>query len=422
MLISARNGHEADSAQQPVARPTATQDRPVSRNESHPNHNAIRRPAPLEFHRAVKRDAKIRFAICGPSGSGKTYTLLRLATELGGPIALIDTERGSASKYADLFEFDVLELESYDPARLIEIIDYVAGKGYRVLCIDSLSHFWMGKDGELDKVDRAAQRMQNPNSFAAWKQVTPLHNALIDKLISAPLHILASMRAKTEWILDRDDRTGKTVPRKVGLAPVMRDGIEYEFDVCGDMDQENTLIITKTRCPKLTGGVFPKPGGELADVLKEWLGGVPADKTVEPESPSETLVAPVEPKKKGVVSDVVNGTSGAQQAAAVLTEELAAIWKRMCSPRGVANEFDALKASIEALAGSAGVAEYYGILRKHGVSHARQFRSMQPARQCAKDVYVLLEQLRANVRENLGELEADGEVEAVAAETAAEVG
>ena len=317
-------------------------------------------------------------------------------------MALVDTERGSASKYADLFDFDVLELESYDPARLIEIIDYVAAKGYRVLCIDSLSHFWIGKDGELDKVDRAARRMQNPNSFAAWKQVTPLHNALIDKMISAPLHILASMRAKTEWILDRDDRTGKTVPRKVGLAPVMRDGIEYEFDVCGDMDQENTLMITKSRCPKLAGGVFPKPGKELADVLKEWLGGAPVDKTAEPEPPSETPVTPVEPKKSGGVNGAVNG---ALQSGAVLTEELAAIWKRMCSPRGVAQEFDALKASIEALAGSTGVAEYYGILRKHGVSHPRQFRSAQPARLCAKDVYVLLESLRANARENQGELE-----------------
>ena len=76
----------------------------------------------------MKHDAKLRFAICGPSGSGKTYTLLQLATELGGPVALIDTEHGSASKYADLFEFDVLELDSYDPVRLIEIIDDAAGK------------------------------------------------------------------------------------------------------------------------------------------------------------------------------------------------------------------------------------------------------------------------------------------------------
>src|SRR5215469_14171270 len=245
----------------------------------------------LEFRKAVKHGAKLRFAVCGPSGSGKTYTLLRLATELGGPIALIDTEHGSASKYADLFEFDVLELDSYDPLRLIEIIDEAAAHRYRALCIDSLSHFWVGKDGELDKVDRAAKRMQSPNSFAAWKQVTPIHNALVDKIISAPLHVLVSMRSKTEWVLERDDRTGRTAPRKVGLAPVMRDGIEYEFDVCGEMDQENTLVITKTRCPKLAGGVLPKPGKELADQLKEWLGGTPTS----PTEPTASSAAPVTP-------------------------------------------------------------------------------------------------------------------------------
>jgi hypothetical protein len=411
MLLSARNGHELESAQQPVARPTAAQDRPVSRNESHTNHAALPRSAILQFRKAVKYDAKLRFAVCGPSGSGKTYTLLQLATELGGPVALVDTERGSASKYADIFEFDVLELASYDPQRLIEIIDHVAGSGYRVLCIDSLSHFWNGKDGELDKVDRAARRMQTPNSFAAWKQVTPLHNALIDKIISAPLHVLASMRAKTEWILERDERTGKTVPRKVGLAPVMRDGIEYEFDVCGDMDQENTLVIIKSRCPKLAGGVFPKPGKELADVLKEWLGGVPALE-VEPEPSKTTPVAPVsEPKERGSVNGV-----GGLQTVAVLTEELAGIWKRMCSPRGVVKEFDALKASVEALAGSSGAAEYFRILRQHGVERPSQFKSAQPARLCAKDVYVLLEQLRSNVRENQGEVMVAEEGEAVGSE------
>jgi hypothetical protein len=89
------------------------------------------------------------------------------------------------------------------------------------------------------------------------------------------MHVLVSLRAKTEWVLERDEKTGKTAPRKVGLAPVMRDGIEYEFDVCGEMDQENTLIITKSRCPKLTGAVFTKPGQEVADILKEWLDGPP---------------------------------------------------------------------------------------------------------------------------------------------------
>jgi hypothetical protein len=394
MLISAHNGHEAESTQQQVE-----QNRPASRNESLTNPTAVARVAAHCFRKAVKHGAKLRFAVCGPSGSGKTYTLLQLATELGGPIALLDTEHGSASKYADIFEFDVLELDSYDPLRLIELIDDAVEHQYRVLCIDSLSHFWIGKDGELEKVDRAARRMQTPNSFAAWKQVTPIHNALIDKIISAPLHILVSMRSKTEWILDRDDRTGKTVPRKVGLAPVMRDGIEYEFDVCGEMDQDNTLQVTKSRCPKLSGGVFPKPGREVADVLKEWLGtGTAPDQVCQPTS--DAPVTPVEPRK-GVL--LVNGVGGLR-AAPGLPEELASIWKRMCNPRGVVKEFVGLEAEMERLAGSTGVAEYYRILRQHGVDHPKRFKASQPARLCAKEVFGLLEELRRNAHENEAQL------------------
>src|SRR5712671_6598987 len=158
------NGAEIKNGGQPL---------PVSTTKPHETHAPIRKPAAPELHfrRAVKHDAKLRLAISGPSGSGKTYTMLKIASELGGPVALVDTEHGSASKYADLFEFDVLELDSYDPGQLLKIIDQAAEAGFRALCIDSLSHFWMGKDGELEMVDRAARRMQNPNSFAAWKQV-----------------------------------------------------------------------------------------------------------------------------------------------------------------------------------------------------------------------------------------------------------
>jgi AAA domain len=375
-----------------------------------PQHTAATKPnGSVSFQKAVKRDAKLRFALCGPSGSGKTYTLLELATHLGGPVALVDTERGSASKYADLFHFDVLELDSYDPLRLIEIIDQAAAHGYRVLCIDSLSHFWIGKDGELEKVDRAARRMQNPNSFAAWKQVTPIHNALIDKIISAPLHIMVSMRAKTEWVLDRDDK-GKTAPRKVGLAPVMRDGIEYEFDVCGDMDHENTLLITKSRCPKLTGGVYSKPGMELAEVLIEWLGSArPQPKPiVAPTTPENPPAPPVAPESSGLNpgepkngSGPKNGT-GRTEARYAVPEELASIWRRMCSPHGLVKEFEDLKGAIEALAGATGAAEYHRILRQHGVERSKDFPSTQPARMCAKDVFALLAELRVGAPDHDG--------------------
>ena len=68
------------------------------------------------------------------------------------------------------------------------------------------------------------------------------------------------------------------------------------------------------------------------------------------------------------------------------------------------------------------MAEYYQILRKHGVSQPRQFRSMQPARLCAKDVYILLEQLRVNASENQSELKLGPDTETAIANTALEVG
>jgi hypothetical protein len=362
----------------------------------------------FQFCKATKRDARLRLAITGPSGSGKTYTLLKLATELGGPVALVDTERGSAEKYADLFEFDTLKLDSFSPDLMPHLIETAAQNGYKVLIIDSLSHFWTGTDGELDQVEKVKMRLRD-NGFAAWREITPKHNRMIDAMLSAPLHVLVSMRVKTEWIIDQDARTGKSKPRKVGLQPVMRDGIEYEFDVCGEMDQENTLVITKSRCSKLAGGVFPKPGKELAEILKEWLSAAPCSETIER---SEVPVAQTsEPEVK-------NGTNAAIPTNGPLSEELAGIWKRMCSPRGVAKEFDALKSEIKQLGGSTGLAEFDSILRRHGVHHPKQFRSSQPARLSAKDVYALLEQLRSNAQENQGELpfEADQKTEAATAQ------
>ena len=133
------------------------------------------------------------------------------------------------------------------------------------------------------------KRRLRDNGFAAWREITPKHNRMIDAMLSAPIHILVSMRVKTEWVMETEEGTGKTKPRKIGLQPVMRDGIEYEFDVCGDMDQENTLQITKSRCPQLTGGVFPKPGRDLAEVLKQWLRSEAAPRSQE-RPPSEAAL------------------------------------------------------------------------------------------------------------------------------------
>ncbi|HEX8550441.1 MAG TPA: ATP-binding protein [Abditibacteriaceae bacterium] len=225
----------------------------------------------LQFNRASKKSAKLRLALIGPAGAGKTYSALAVASHLEGPVAVVDTERGSASKYSDSFEFDVLELESHSPQTYIEAIQAAEEAGYKTLIIDSLSHAWTGKEGALSQVDRLARRSQTGNTFGAWRDVTPMHNAMVEAIVSARMNIIATMRAKTEYVQEKNEKTGKTTVRKIGLAPVQRDGLEYEFDVVADLDQDNNCIIGKTRCPALAGQVFPKAGRDLARQLNAWL-------------------------------------------------------------------------------------------------------------------------------------------------------
>ena len=224
----------------------------------------------MQFQKATKAQAKLRMAIDGPAGSGKTYTALAIAKAMGDKVAVIDTERGSASKYAHKFEFDVLELNTFAPATYVEAIQAAAKAGYTVLVIDSLSHAWFGKDGALEQKDKAEARMKNPNGYTAWREITPMHNQLVDAILQAPMHVIATMRTKMEYVQEKD-ANGRTQIRKVGLAPVQRDGVEYEFDIVGDISVEHVMTISKTRCDLLDGAVIAKPGADLAQTIQTWL-------------------------------------------------------------------------------------------------------------------------------------------------------
>jgi len=224
----------------------------------------------LAFKKATKTTSRARVALMGPSGSGKTYTALAIASSLGQKIAVIDTERGSASKYAKEFAFDTLELDTFEPQTYVEAIHVAEESGYDVLIIDSLSHAWMGRGGALEQVDNASKRSKSGNSYTAWRDVTPIHNALVDAMLGCKCHLIATMRSKTEYVMEQNER-GKTAPRKVGLAPVQRDGMDYEFDVTAELDHDNNMAIDKTRCPELKGKVFNKAGADVAAVLRAWL-------------------------------------------------------------------------------------------------------------------------------------------------------
>lgn len=223
------------------------------------------------FQKATRRQARARVAIDGPSGAGKTYSALIAAKTLasGGKVAVIDTERGSASLYADEFNFDVLELTNFNPANYIKAIKAAEQAGYAVIVIDSLSHAWEGEGGVLDMHDDATKRQKSQNSYTAWKDVTPLHRDLVDAMLQSPLHIVATMRSKMEYVQEKDG--DKTVIRKVGLAPIQRAGMEYEFTIVCDMDTDHSLVVSKSRCKPLSDKVVKMPDEKFFSILRDWL-------------------------------------------------------------------------------------------------------------------------------------------------------
>jgi hypothetical protein len=226
------------------------------------------------FKKATKKQAKLRMALVGPSGGGKTYTALAIAAHLGKRVAVIDSERGSASLYSDRFEFDVNELLNKEPAGYVAAIRGAAQAGYDVLIVDSLSHAWQEL---LDKVDRIAQSGFKGNKWSAWSEGTPEQNALVDALLDFPGHLIVTMRARTEWEIVEDER-GKKKPQKIGLAPIQRKGVEYEFTVVLYVSEGGrSVLVDKTRCPALEGKVFKQPGKDIAEILTGWLNdGAPA--------------------------------------------------------------------------------------------------------------------------------------------------
>jgi len=221
------------------------------------------------FTPATRTSTKARVALCGPSGSGKTWTALTLAHALGDNIAVVDTERGSASKYAGVngWKFSTVAPGSFSPEALTGLLAEAGQEGFDVLVLDSWSHYWMGVDGMLEQVDR---RARNGNNFSGWKEVRPEERRMIDALISYPGHVIATLRVKTEYVIEENER-GKKVPRKIGLKPEQREGIEYEFDLVGDMDHENTLTVSKSRIPALTHAVIQQPDAELGKAIRSWL-------------------------------------------------------------------------------------------------------------------------------------------------------
>lgn len=226
----------------------------------------------MQFQKAMKKRAKLRLALSGPSGSGKTYGALQIASGLGGRIAVIDTERGSASLYSDLVEFDTLEIAPpFTPERFIEAIQAAAVAGYNVCVLDSITHEWDGAGGCLEINETIAHAKFRGNTWAAWNETTPRHRAFLDAILQAPMHVVATMRSKTETVQGDDKKV-----KKLGMKSIQREGAEYEFTVVLDLEHEKHYAVgskDRTRLFSEPHVISPETGKRLLAWLES--GQVP---------------------------------------------------------------------------------------------------------------------------------------------------
>lgn len=227
------------------------------------------------FKPAERQSGKLRMACIGPAKSGKTLSAMRIMNALVGPDqkwCVFDTENGSASKYSGYggFQFDHCIPEDHSPKTFKKAIVEAYKGGYAGLIIDSLSHEWVGKGGCLETVNTLASQDRNKNSYVQWAHVTPAHNELFEIMNRAPIHIICTLRVKMGYELQKNDN-GKVVPVKMGLEPITRDGVVYEFDVL--MEMEGSVgTIEASRCPQVCGR-FEQPGEDVAEILRAWLEG-----------------------------------------------------------------------------------------------------------------------------------------------------
>jgi hypothetical protein len=198
----------------------------------------------MKIQKATRRQTKINVLLSGPSGSGKTYSALLLASGLApfDKVALIDTERGSGELYCHLGEYNVVHLDPpYSPQRYIEAINLCVKSGIECIIVDSISHEWDGLGGILNMKDHSTEK----NEFARWSKLTPLHNMFIDAITGCEVHVICTSRAKQDYVLK--DVNGKSVPKKVGMRSITRDGFDYEMLLCFDLDLQHYAISTKDR-------------------------------------------------------------------------------------------------------------------------------------------------------------------------------
>lgn len=249
----------------------------------------------ITFVKAERKRSKLRLALAGVSGSGKTMSALKVANGINqkivGKIAVIDTERGSASLYDNVCEFDTLSLEPpYTPERYIQAIKVAEMAGYSILIIDSLTHEWNGSGGILESNEILSKTKFKGNGWAAWSESTPRHMALINAILQSSMHVIVTMRSKSSYV--ESERNGKKSIVKQGTEPQQRDGMEFEFTTFLEIAKDGHYAMVDNGKDRTQ--LFTEPmvlSEKTGEMLIEWLlSGKKSDAEIEMEKRAELRI------------------------------------------------------------------------------------------------------------------------------------
>jgi len=253
----------------------------------------------MQLQKATRKKSKLRLNISGPSGSGKTFSALLMAKGLIGSwdkIAVIDTENGSASLYDHLGSFKTIDLQApFTPERYIEAIDLCIKGDMECVIIDSSTHEWSGPGGCIEINEKLAQSKFKGNTWSAWSQTTPRHDAFVQKVLQSPVHIITCTRSKMETVMTDDKKV-----KKLGMKDIQREGWEYELTVSLNIDRDtHTATASKDRTEifeKQDPFVITEATGKL---IKDWC-----DKGVVSPEPWKPT-----PDQSKVINDLINNST-----------------------------------------------------------------------------------------------------------------
>lgn len=293
----------------------------------------------MQLQKAQRKQTMLRLNLSAPSGAGKTYSALLLAKGLVGEwdkIAVIDTENGSASLYSHLGEFNTIQLEPpFTPERYIQALDIVIQAGIKCVIIDSSTHEWSGPGGCLEINDKLAQLKYKGNTWAAWSETTPRHDAFVSKVLHSPLHVITCTRSKMETVMGE----GKKV-HKVGMKDIQRDGWEYELTVSLTLDRDTHLAIASKDRTNLFEGkdafIITEKTGEM---IRKWCDTGVADMPTPSPTPKQSTIS--DKVFKDALKKVKEGAmlkDGSKSVAAWLVEDVELTEQQVAEFTKVLNE------------------------------------------------------------------------------------